>query len=258
MTVNKDGYNKAVFFQGMRHAIPIGIGYFAVSVALGITARAANFTILQGFFASLLTYASAGQYAGFSMFATGATYIELIIATLVINARYTLMGFAITQRLPSDVTWYQRMLLGATITDEIFGITIARPGRFNLYYPLGAWCCAVPMWATGTAVGIAVGSVLPPSLVSAFSVALYGMFLAVIIPPSKKNKVVGAFVAISFAASYAATRLPFLSNLSSGNRIILLTVVISSAAAILFPVNNKSRLRIQAKPHSKLPRKEVA
>lgn len=151
MTVNKDGYNKAVFFQGMRHAIPIGIGYFAVSVALGITARAANFTILQGFFASLLTYASAGQYAGFSMFATGATYIELIIATLVINARYTLMGFAITQRLPSDVTWYQRMLLGATITDEIFGITIARPGRFNLYYPLGAWCCAVPMWATAVA-----------------------------------------------------------------------------------------------------------
>ena len=240
MTFNRTSYNKAIFSQGFRNAVPIALGYFAVSVALGITARAANLTILQGFFASLFTYASAGEYAGFSMLATGATCLELIIATIVINARYMLMGCVLAQRLPSNTRWYQRLLLGAAITDEIFGITIARPGRFSLYYPLGAWCCAVPMWAVGTAIGIAAGDILPAAIVNALGVALYGMFLAVIIPPSRKNKSIGVIVAISFAASYAAVKLPVISELSTGNRIIVLTLAISAVAAVLFPVKKSS------------------
>lgn len=230
--------NKTVFFKGMRDGLPIGLGYFAVAFALGITARDAGFNAFQGFLASATVYASAGQYVGFTLYAANATLLQLIVVTVITNARYILMGLALNQRIPEDTPFGKRLLTGITITDEIFGITIARPGQLNPYYPLGALLIAMPMWAVGTALGITMGNVLPLRLVSALSVALFGMFLAVIIPPARKDKIILVFVIISFAASYAATKLPGISDLSAGNRTILLTVVISSIAAILFPVSS--------------------
>ena len=227
--------DKAGFAKGMRDGIPIAMGYFAVAFSLGITARDCGFSPLQGFVASITTYASAGQYIGFTLYAAKATIIQLIIMTIT-NARYVLMGFALNQRLPEDTSMGRRLLTGLAITDEIFGITIARPGQINPFYPFGALVCAVPFWALGTGLGIALGSILPARIVSALSVALFGMFLAVIIPASRKDKIVALTVAFSFAASYAAIHAPVISRLSSGNRTILLTVVISAAAAILFPV----------------------
>ena len=228
--------DKAGFAKGMRDGIPIAMGYFAVAFSLGITARDCGFSPLQGFVASITTYASAGQYIGFTLYAAKATIIQLIIMTIITNARYVLMGFALNQRLPEDTSMGRRLLTGLAITDEIFGITIARPGQINPFYPFGALVCAVPFWALGTGLGITLGSILPARIVSALSVALFGMFLAVIIPASRKDKIVALTVAFSFAASYAAIHAPVISQLSSGNRTILLTVVISAAAAILFPV----------------------
>ena len=219
----------------MRDGFPIGLGYFAVAFSLGITARDCGFTWYQGFLASVTTYASAGQYIGFTLYAANATLLQLTIMTVLTNLRYLLMGFALNQRTPEGTSIGRRILTGIGITDEIFGITIARPGIITPWYSLGALIVASPMWAAGTALGISMGNLLPLRIVSALSVALFGMFLAVIIPPSRKDKVVGAFVAISFAASYAATRLPILSSLSAGNRTILLTVVISTIAALAFP-----------------------
>ena len=121
------------------------------------------------------------------------------------------------------------------MTDELFGITIARPGYLNPFYTYGAIVLAAPAWSVGTALGIMAGNVLPLRVVSALSVALYGMFLAIIIPPARKDKVVAALVAISFALSFAGSYLQVVSSMSSGTRTIILTVVISSAAAILFP-----------------------
>ncbi|MBQ9015192.1 MAG: AzlC family ABC transporter permease [Firmicutes bacterium] len=228
--------DKAGFAQGMRDGIPIAMGYFAVAFSLGITARDCGFSPLQGFVASITTYASAGQYIGFTLYAARATIIQLIIMTIITNARYVLMGFALNQRLPENTSMGRRLITGLAITDEIFGITIARPGLTNPYYPFGAWVCAVPFWALGTALGISLGSILPARIVSALSVALFGMFLAVIIPASRKDRIVALTVAVSFAASYAAIHAPYIRELSSGNRTILLTVVISAAAAVLFPV----------------------
>lgn len=221
--------------QGYRHGIPIGLGYFAVAFSLGIAARDYGFNAAQGFLASLITYASAGQYMGFALYATNTTLAELVLLTFIINARYILMGFALNQRMPEGTPLRTRLLVGSCITDEIFGITIARPGVPTPFYTFGALIAAVPLWALGTALGISMGNILPARIVSALSVALFGMFIAVIIPPARKDRAVLGAVAVSFALSYASVRLPLIADLSQGNRTILLTVIISAAFAVLFP-----------------------
>jgi predicted branched-subunit amino acid permease len=227
--------NREIFMQGYRHGIPIGLGYFAVAFSLGIAARDYGFSAAQGFMASLITYASAGQYMGFALYATNTTLAELVLLMFIINARYILMGFALNQRMPEGTPLRTRLLVGSCITDEIFGITIARPGVPTPFYTFGALIAAVPLWALGTALGISMGNILPARIVSALSVALFGMFIAVIIPPSRKDKAVLGAVAVSFALSYAAGHIPVISDLSQGNRTILLTVIISSFFAALFP-----------------------
>ena len=231
--------NRSIFVQGFRAGIPIAIGYFAVSFSLGITARDCGFNAFQGFLASMTSYASAGQYIGFTMFAAKAGLIQLIIMTLITNARYLLMGIALNQKVKEGTPLRHRLMIGLTITDEIFGVTIARPGYAHPYFGLGCLSVAMTLWSLGTAAGIAVGNILPMRAVSAMSVALFGMFLASIIPPVKKDKIIGVFIAISFAMSYGASRLPAFESISSGNRTIILTVIISAAAALLFPRKNE-------------------
>ena len=126
--------------------------------------------------------------------------------------------------------------MGYTVTDEIFAISSAVPGRLDPFYCLGAISAAAPGWALGTCLGVVLGNALPGRIVSALSVALYGMFLAVILPPARKNRVIAGVVAVSMAASTLFSALPVLSGLSSGTRIILLTVLIAGAAAFLFPI----------------------
>ncbi|MBR0400199.1 MAG: AzlC family ABC transporter permease [Mogibacterium sp.] len=232
-------HNKEIFINGYRHGIPIGLGYFAVAFSLGIAAREYGFSAAQGFLASLVTYASAGQYMGFALYATNATLIELIILTFIINARYILMGFALNQRMPEGTPLRTRLLVSSCITDEIFGITIARPGVPTPFYTFGALIAAVPLWALGTALGISMGNILPARVVSALSVALFGMFIAVIVPPSRKDRAIGIAVLTSFAFSYAFANLPLVSELSEGNRTIILTIAISALFAALMPRTNK-------------------
>lgn len=220
------------FFAG----IPIGLGYLAVSFSLGIAAKNAGLSPFQSFLASILCHASAGEYAGFTSIAAQAAYLEIAIVTLIANARYLLMSFTMSQRVAPSAALGHRIALGYFLTDEIFGISIARPGYLNPYYSYGAILFASPCWAVGTALGTIAGNLLPGFIVSALSVALYGMFLAVIIPPSRKSRIVCGVVLLSFAASYAASMLPFISSLSGGTRTIILTLMIASLAAVLFPV----------------------
>lgn len=227
--------NRTAFREGIRDGIPIGLGYFAVSFSLGIAAKNAGLSPFQGFLASLLCNASAGEYAGFTLIAAGAAYVELAIVTLITNARYLLMSCAMSQRLNPEMPGYHRLFMAFHITDELFGIAIARPGCLNPYYSYGAVLAAGPCWAIGTALGAAAGSLLPLRLVSAFSVALYGMFLAVIIPAAKKDRVVAGLIICCFAASFCMSCLPVFSGISSGTRTIILTLVLSTAAALLFP-----------------------
>lgn len=231
--------HKRICLEGMRDGIPIGMGYFAVSFSLGIVAKQAGLTAGQGFLASALVNASAGEYAGFVLIAANAPYVEMIIMTLVANARYLLMSFALSQRFSPETPLYHRFLIGYGLTDELFGITIARQGSLNPYYTYGAFLVASPCWAVGTMFGVIAGNLLPGRIVSALGVALYGMFLAIIIPPARKNKIIAGCVALSFAASFLAARLPFMAEITDGTKTILMTIVISVIAALLFPVEER-------------------
>lgn len=235
----KSKRNKIAWLRGMRDGIPIGLGYLAVSFSLGIVARNAGLTPFQGFLASFLCNASAGEYAGFTLIAASASYLEMALVTLIANARYLLMSCAMSQRMRPDTPLLHRFFMAYDITDELFGIAIARPGCLNPFYTYGAVFIAMPFWAVGTALGVFAGNLMPLRLGSALSVALYGMFLAVIVPPARKNKLLIGILLFCFTASCAATYLPLLSKMESGVRTILLTVIISAAAAVLFPRKEK-------------------
>lgn len=227
--------DKNVFFKGLRDGFPIGLGYFAVSFSLGIIAKKGGLTPFVGFFSSLFTRASAGEYAIYSLIAVGSTFWEAFVISVIANARYLLMNCALSQKFSPETNMFTRLLVGCCCTDEIFGISIAWPGYLKPSYTFAATIVAGPMWALGTALGIIAGSTLPVRAVSALSVALYGMFLAIIVPPSKKNKAVAVAVIVSFTLSYLASVLPGVREISSGTRTIILTVLISALAAIIKP-----------------------
>lgn len=231
---------RRVFLQGMRDGVPIGLGYLAVSFSLGIAVRNAGMTAFQGFLMSWLGMASAGEYAAITVIAAAGTYWEMAAVTVIANARYLLMSFALSQRLSPDTRLIHRLAIGYSVTDELFGIAVHQPVPLDPLYSYGSYLVAIPSWAAGTALGVIVGNLLPLRVVSALSVALFGMFIAVIIPPARQNKVVLLFVLLSFLASWGASRLPLVSSLSAGTRTILLTVVLASAAAAFFPVREEA------------------
>ena len=221
--------------EGIIAGIPIALGYLAVSFSLGIAAKNAQLTPFQSFLASFFCMASAGEHAGFSVIVADGTFLEIALITFIANARYLLMSCALSQKMKPGSSLGHRMLVAFGITDEIFGISVAQPGYLTPWYTYGALLVAVPGWSIGTALGTIAGTLLPLRLVSAFSVALYGMFLATIIPPAKRDRMIAILILICFAASFGATYLPLISDLSEGTRTILLTVVLSAGAAIFFP-----------------------
>lgn len=233
--------NKTAFADGLRDGVPIAAGYFAVAFSLGIVAKKAGLTPFQGFLSSILNHASAGEYAEFTVISVGAPYLEMAFVILITNMRYLLMSCALSQKFDSAARCGHRLLVGFGITDEIFGISIGKPGTLNPFYTYGAMTIALPSWAFGTAMGVVAGNVLPVSLVSALSVALYGMFIAIIIPAAKASRIVGGVVLVSFLASFIVSRIPLFDRLSDSMKISLLTVLIAGAAALLFPIKEKTR-----------------
>ena len=225
--------NRKKFLEGLRDGLPIALGYLAVSFGIGISCHAAGITAFQGFLMSLFNNASAGEYGGITVITENAGVWMMVLMTLIINARYMLMSCALSQKLSPDTPLGVRMLIGFDVTDEVFGIAIAQEGLLNVWYFIGAMCAALPGWSLGTLFGALAGNVLPVWAMNGFSVMLYGMFLAIIMPEGKKNRVVLGCIGVSFVLSALAAKL--LPMLSGGMRILLLTIFISAAAAILFP-----------------------
>ena len=233
--MSKNRFNGKIFVQGIRDSIPIGLGYMAVSFSLGMMARKIGLTPLQGFISSFLNHASAGEYAEFTVIGSDAAYWEMALIIFVTNIRYSLMSLAYSQRFSKDTNLLNRIIMSFGISDEIFGINIARGGELSPSYTYGVMTFAILCWSVGTPIGITVGNILPSNVVAALSVALYGMFVAIIVPPAKKDKIVGLFIVISFIASYVATKLPYLSSITEGMRVIIVTIVVTIIAAVLFP-----------------------
>lgn len=228
--------NRAWYAKGLRDGIPISLGYFAVGFTLGITAREAGITAFQMGLMSLMMHASAGQFAVITIIASQSGYVAMVLTQLVINIRYMLMSCALSQKISPQTSIPKRLLLSYFVTDEIFGIAASVKGTLNPFYNYGAATVASPGWALGTVLGVLVGNILPPSMTSALSVALYGMFLAVVIPASKEDRAVAVVVLASMAGSLAFRFLPLLCDISDGTRIIILTLVIAAAAAVIKPV----------------------
>ncbi|MBQ8140400.1 MAG: AzlC family ABC transporter permease [Clostridia bacterium] len=232
---------KRNYLRGMKAGIPISLGYFAVAITLGIAAKDAGLTAFQATLTSFLINASAGEYIGFTLIAAGASYFEVFLMEAIANARYMLMSAALSQKLKPGTNTIQRMLLGYCITDENFGVSIALDERLDPFYTYGVATVAIPGWSLGTLCGAILGSVLPTSLLSALGVSLYGMFISVFVPESKKNKIVAGLVVVSFVLSYIFSRVPIFDGISQGVKIIVLTVVISLAAALIFPVKEDKK-----------------
>ena len=228
--------NRSVFVKGMRDGIPIGLGYFAVAFSLGITAKAIGLSPITCMITSVLCHASAGEYAVYTVIGDNAAYIEMAVMVLIANARYLLMSCAMSQRMEPSLSFFHRLFMGFGITDELFAISIARPGMLNPNYMYGGMLVAIPMWAMGSGLGCFSGEVLPEKIVSALSVALFGMFLAIIIPPARQDRIIMVIIMICFAASFTLYKLPLTASISGGTRIIILTTVIAAAAALIKPV----------------------
>ncbi|WP_428908027.1 AzlC family ABC transporter permease [Niallia sp. Krafla_26] len=225
--------------KGFRDGIPVALGYMAVSFTFGIIAKQLGINPFEAVFMSLTNFTSAGQFAGITLIATSAAFVEIAITQLIINSRYFLMSAALSQKIDPHTPILQRMLMATGISDEVFGLSMAVQGKLNPYYTYGIISIAMPGWVLGTLLGVVSGNILPTRMISALSIALYGMLLAVIIPPAKGNKMLTALIIISMAASWLFATLPILDTISSGVKIIVLTIIIAGLAAFLFPVKEE-------------------
>ncbi len=227
------------FKQGVKHGIPICLGYFAVSFAFGMLAKEKGLTTFQAVLLSITNVTSAGQFAGINLMAASATYYEMICTQIVLNLRYSLMSCSLSQKLEPNAGLGHRLLVAYGVTDEIFGVSVCKEGKVSPYYSYGLIIISVFGWTMGTLLGVISGEFLPGSISSALGIALYGMFLAIIIPPAKTNKVICGIVISAMLGSILFSILPYLKEISFGFRIIILTLIIAGIAAWLFPVDKK-------------------
>ncbi len=230
------------FRKGLRDGIPIAMGYFAVAFTLGITAKSMGLTALQSAVMSFTMLASAGEFAAITVIGADSGLIVMIVTTIVVNLRYLLMSTALSQKIDSRTGLLHRLLLSYAVTDEIFGVAVSVDGKLNPFYNYGMATVASPGWTLGTALGVIAGTILPTQVSNAMGVALYGMFLAVIIPPARKERAIAVVVIVSMLVSWLFSVLPGIQNISSGTRIILLTILIAGAAAWLRPVDENGEL----------------
>lgn len=228
--------NQINFKRGIQDGIPIGLGYFAVSFTFGMMAVSGGLTAWQAVLISLTNLTSAGQFAGLGIIIAGGSMWEMALTQLVINLRYCLMSFSLSQKLEKNISTGHRLAVAFGVTDEIFGVSASQEGRLSPWYNYGVMSMAIPGWTLGTLVGAVLGNVLPGFLVSALNVAIYGMFLAVIIPPAKKNRSVFGVVIGAMAISTVFSVVPVLNKVSSGFVIIITTLIVAGLAAHFCPI----------------------
>ena len=239
MAKNKLIESRQHIVYGLRDGIPIAMGYLAVAFSLGIIAAKAGLTAPEGFFSSFFTRASAGEFGTYTLVAVQAAYVEVIAMCLVVNLRYMLMSAALSQKIAPGTSWFHRILMACCVTDEVFGISIAHPGYTPPAYTYSAALISSLFWASGSAMGIVAGSLLPYPIVTALSMSLYGMFLAIIVPPARKDRNVLYVLTACLVLSGLCAVAPVVGQWSSGTRTVVLTIVISAVAAWIKPIKTK-------------------
>lgn len=236
----KDSFmsKRKIWISGIKDGIPIGLGYLAVSFAFGIQAEAIGLLPWQAALMSLTNVTSAGQFAALAQIAVGAPYWEIALTQLVLNLRYCLMSCVLSQKLERGAGIGHRFGIAFGVTDEIFALSSLRSGPLSPFYSYGLMTAAIPGWVLGTFLGVVSGDLLPADIVSALGLAIYGMFIAIIIPPARQDKVVLKVVLAAMLLATLFRYLPLLSEISSGFQIIIIAVAVAAAAAWLRPIKD--------------------
>lgn len=227
---------RSPFVRGMAHGIPIALGYLSVSFGFGILAVRAGLPAAAAVGISVTNLTSAGQAAGLQIIAAGGTLLEMALTQLVINIRYALMGFSLSQKLDGSFTTPRRLLVSYGITDEIYAVAVSQPGLLTASYMYGLILTPMLGWTLGTALGAAAGELLPDAVTDAMGIVLYGMFLAIILPPSRRDKHV--LMVVGLAAGCSCLFRYGLTAVSEGFAVILSALAAAVAGALLFPVED--------------------
>ena len=222
--------------RGIRDGIPIAVGYFSVSFTFGMMAVQSGISPFHAVLISLLNLTSAGQFAGLTVIVSNASLMEMALTQLVVNIRYALMSVSLSQKLDDSVKMRSRLLIAYGNTDEIFAVASSKPGTVGAKYLYGLILLPVLGWVGGTLAGAVASTLLPGTVISALGVALYGMFIAIVVPPAKEHKEVRTVVLIALLLSCAFYNLPVLRQVSSGFMIIICTVAAAAVGAVLFPL----------------------
>lgn len=232
------------FKKGLSDSIPIALGYLSVSFAFGVTATAKLVHPLVSLLISMTNLTSAGQLAGVGIIATVGvstflfSLVQIVLTQLVINARYFLMSITLSQKLDDKFTIADRFLCAFGITDEIFGVAVSKDEPITKKYMLGLIVLPFICWSTGTILGALVGSVLPSFIINALNIALYAMFIAIIIPASRRDKKIIPVILIAVTLSCAFYFIPCFSAIPSGITYIICALVASIVGALLFPIED--------------------
>lgn len=230
---------KKDFQYGLKRGFPIALGYLPVSFTFGLMAVSGGLPVWMTVFISMSNLTSAGQFAGTNLILSGAGFLEITLTTLIINIRYMLMSLSLTQRLDLSMSLPKRLLISFGVTDETFTVASMEQGRLSFQYLTGLMIGPFFGWSLGTLLGASICSTLPESLSSAMGIALYGMFIAIILPPAKESKPITSIIVLSVAAACILRYVPLFQPVSSGFRIIIASLIGAGIGALLFPVKKE-------------------
>ena len=235
--------NFSEYKTGVRRGLPVGVGYFSVSFGFGAMAAAQGVKALDAALISLTNLTSAGQFAGLTLIVAAASLWELILTQIVINSRYALMSLALSQRMGERIGFLPRLAIAFINTDEIFALAMAYERPLNFPFMMGLGLTPIIGWVGGTLMGALAGSVLPVAIRTALGVMLYGMFIAIVIPPAKEEKPILAAVVLALVFSCLFTWVPVLNQISAGISIVICTVAAAAICAALFPIADEEVAR---------------
>ncbi|NLP35879.1 MAG: AzlC family ABC transporter permease [Clostridiales bacterium] len=235
----KKNFNKNEYLHGLKRGYPIALGYIPVSFTFGLMAASGGLPVWMAVFISFTNLTSAGQFAGTNLILSGAGYLEITLTTFIINIRYMLMSLSLTQRFDKAMPLSKRMIIAYGITDEIFSVASMERGILTYSFLLGLITGPVFGWTTGTFLGALICTSLPEGFSSAMGIALYAMFIAIILPPAKNSKPVMIIVILSVAITCIIKYVPLFNGMSSGFRTIIATIIGAGIGAYLFPIKEE-------------------
>lgn len=233
-------FSDLTFKRGVKDGLPIGLGYLSVSIAFGVKASLMKIPIYITLLISMTNLTSAGQLAGIEVIAAAGTIIEIILTQLVINSRYFLMSLTLSQKTDDSFNFFNRLFCSTFITDEIFAVSASKPRTISAKYFRGLALLPYVGWTTGTLLGALLGNFMPLFIASALGIALYAMFIAIIVPPATKSKGVLIAVILSAIISCVFYYVPILSRISTGMAVIISAVITALVVALIFPVKEEA------------------